>query len=143
MSRYAQMFDDLGADGAFVPFCMLGDPDPEQSLGIVLDLVAAGADALELGIPFSDPVADGPTIQAAGRRASQARTELCGDAALREGVAGTQRRRARAQWRGRGGVEVGRRSRQVEVVCVWLVGMDVLERSDGQKCDLTRGSSAG
>jgi tryptophan synthase alpha chain len=74
MSRYAQMFDDLGADGAFVPFCMLGDPDPEQSLGIVLDLVAAGADALELGIPFSDPVADGPTIQAAGRRASQAGT---------------------------------------------------------------------
>ncbi len=71
MERYDQLFARLKdrKEGAFVPFVTLGDPSPEQSLKIIDTLVAAGADALELGIPFSDPLADGPTIQNATLRA--------------------------------------------------------------------------
>ncbi|MBP6793293.1 MAG: tryptophan synthase subunit alpha, partial [Aeromonas sp.] len=55
MNRYAQLFSrlDKANQGAFVPFVMLGDPTPELSLAIVDALVEGGADALELGIPFS------------------------------------------------------------------------------------------
>ncbi|MBC3764676.1 tryptophan synthase subunit alpha [Neptunicella marina] len=69
--RYAQLFDDLKTkqQGAFVPFVMLGDPDKQTSIEIILTLVENGADALELGFPFSDPIADGPTIQKAAIRA--------------------------------------------------------------------------
>ena len=76
MERYEQLFKRLQADkeGAFVPFVTLGDPTPELSLQIIDTLVAAGADALELGIPFSDPLADGPTIQNATLRAFAAGT---------------------------------------------------------------------
>ena len=71
MERYDNAFAELKArkEGAFVPFVTLGDPGPEQSLKIIDTLIAAGADALELGIPFSDPLADGPTIQSATLRA--------------------------------------------------------------------------
>lgn len=71
MERYQQLFTRLDAarEGAFVPFVTLGDPTPELSLKIIDTLVDAGADALELGIPFSDPLADGPTIQGANLRA--------------------------------------------------------------------------
>lgn len=71
MERYDNLFSQLKArnEGAFVPFVTLGDPTPELSLKIVDALVEAGADALELGIPFSDPLADGPTIQNATLRA--------------------------------------------------------------------------
>ena len=55
--------------GLFVPFLVVGDPDPELSLTLARDLVDAGADALELGFAFSDPPADGPVIQAADQRA--------------------------------------------------------------------------
>ena len=74
--RYRRMFAELGArrEGAFVPFAVLGDPDPIASLAVLRALVRGGADALELGIPFSDPVADGPTIQAADVRALAAGT---------------------------------------------------------------------
>ncbi|WKS64034.1 tryptophan synthase subunit alpha [Corynebacterium accolens] len=70
-SRYDKLFAALREknEGAFVPFIMLGDPNPEASLEIIQTAVAAGADALELGVPFSDPVADGPTIQASHIRA--------------------------------------------------------------------------
>ncbi|MBB1383506.1 tryptophan synthase subunit alpha, partial [Shewanella sp. SR41-2] len=51
--------------GAFVPFVTIGDPSPELSLKIIQTLVDNGADALELGFPFSDPLADGPVIQGA------------------------------------------------------------------------------
>jgi tryptophan synthase alpha chain len=54
---------------AFMPYSVLGYPTPETSLQVVQTLVAAGADLLELGVPFSDPLADGPTIQAATQRA--------------------------------------------------------------------------
>ncbi|WBU51407.1 tryptophan synthase subunit alpha [Kosakonia pseudosacchari] len=71
MERYDNLFKQLNArkEGAFVPFVTLGDPSPEQSLKIIDTLIEAGADALELGIPFSDPLADGPTIQNATLRA--------------------------------------------------------------------------
>ncbi|RUO35303.1 tryptophan synthase subunit alpha [Aliidiomarina sanyensis] len=69
--RYASMFTALQQknQGAFVPFVTLGDPDLAQSEAIIRTLIDAGADALELGLPFSDPVADGPVIQAANIRA--------------------------------------------------------------------------
>ncbi|MDF7666270.1 tryptophan synthase subunit alpha [Orbaceae bacterium ESL0727] len=73
MNRYDKLFAQLNAknEGAFVPFVPVGDPNPELSLQIIDTLVTAGADALELGIPFSDPMADGPTIQNANIRAFQ------------------------------------------------------------------------
>ena len=71
MERYETLFAQLKnrQEGAFVPFVTLGDPGPEQSLKIIDALIEGGADALELGIPFSDPLADGPTIQGAALRA--------------------------------------------------------------------------
>lgn len=71
MSRYREMFERLRArdEGAFGAFVMLGDPDIERSARLLDALVAAGADMVEVGIPFSDPVADGPVIQAAASRA--------------------------------------------------------------------------
>jgi tryptophan synthase alpha chain len=71
MSRYAAMFDRLGSrdEGAFGAFLMLGDPDLETSAELLEELVAGGADMIEVGIPFSDPIADGPVIQAAANRA--------------------------------------------------------------------------
>ncbi|HHT8253363.1 TPA: tryptophan synthase subunit alpha [Citrobacter braakii] len=71
MERYENLFAQLKGrkEGAFVPFVTLGDPSVEQSLKIIDTLIEAGADALELGIPFSDPLADGPTIQEATLRA--------------------------------------------------------------------------
>lgn len=69
--RYAKMFEHLNdkQQGAFVPFVMVGDPDIHTSVNIIKALVEGGADALELGFPFSDPIADGPTIQQASIRA--------------------------------------------------------------------------
>jgi len=74
--RFTQTFARLTERGesAFVPFVVLGDPTPRASLEILMELVAAGADGLELGIPFSDPIADGPTIQAADVRSLAAGT---------------------------------------------------------------------
>jgi tryptophan synthase alpha chain len=71
MSRYAAMFERLAAHGeaAFGAFLMLGDPDPQASAALLDAVVAGGADMVEVGIPFSDPVADGPVIQAAAQRA--------------------------------------------------------------------------
>ena len=71
MSRFTALFEALEAknEGAFVPFVMLGDPSADDAVEIISTLVSAGADALELGVPFSDPVADGPTIQKAHLRA--------------------------------------------------------------------------
>ena len=71
MERYQQLFTRLESkkEGAFVPFVTLGDPGVELSLSIIDTLIEAGADALELGIPFSDPLADGPVIQNANLRA--------------------------------------------------------------------------
>ncbi|WP_100641863.1 tryptophan synthase subunit alpha [Alteromonas facilis] len=74
MSRYEAMFTRLSEQnqGAFVPFVMLGDPGKQSSIDIIRQLILSGADALELGIPYSDPIADGPTIQGASIRALSA-----------------------------------------------------------------------
>ena len=57
---------------AFITFLMAGDPDPATSLDIIKALPKAGADIIEIGMPFTDPMADGPAIQAAGLRALKA-----------------------------------------------------------------------
>ena len=69
--RLARLFDGLRkkGEGAFVPFVNLCDPDAATSEAVIEALIAGGADALELGIPFSDPCADGPVIQASAVRA--------------------------------------------------------------------------
>ena len=76
MTRYAAMFERLRErrEGAFGAFAMLGDPNPAAGASILDALVEGGADMLEVGIPFSDPVADGPVIQAAAVRALAAGT---------------------------------------------------------------------
>lgn len=72
MSRYAAMFERLKGEGAFGAFLMLGDPDLKRSAKLLDTVVEGGADMIEVGIPFSDPVADGPVIQAAAQRALRA-----------------------------------------------------------------------
>ncbi len=71
MTRIDAKFADLNAQGkkAFVAYVMAGDPDYATSLEIVKGLPSAGVDIIELGLPFTDPMADGPTIQLAGQRA--------------------------------------------------------------------------
>jgi tryptophan synthase alpha chain len=67
MKTYKQVFSELNR-AAVIPFFVIGDPDYKTSLAIVRTAIDAGADILELGIPFSDPIADGPTIQKADIR---------------------------------------------------------------------------
>jgi len=71
MTRIDKTFAALKAEGkaAFVTYVMAGDPDFETSLAVVKGLPDAGVDVIELGLPFTDPMADGPTIQLAGQRA--------------------------------------------------------------------------
>jgi tryptophan synthase alpha chain len=73
-TRIDARFEKLKREGrsAFVTFLMAGDPDPETSLQIIKSLPKAGADIIEIGMPFTDPMADGPSIQAAGLRALNA-----------------------------------------------------------------------
>jgi len=71
MSRLAACFDRLrrNGEGALIVFTVAGHPDPGTSADLLLGIADAGADVIELGIPFSDPLADGPAIQAASQRA--------------------------------------------------------------------------
>ena len=73
MRSYRDVFSELGQQkrAALIPFFVVGDPDFDMSLSLVKAAVDAGADVLELGIPFSDPIADGPTIQKADIRAAR------------------------------------------------------------------------
>src|SRR5216117_692172 len=73
-TRIDTRFAELAKEGrsAFVTFLMAGDPDPATSLDIIKALPKAGADIIEIGMPFTDPMADGPSIQAAGLRALKA-----------------------------------------------------------------------
>jgi tryptophan synthase alpha chain len=75
-TRIDQTFANLKREGrtAFVTFVMCGDPDIETSLAIIKALPSAGADVIELGMPFTDPMADGPAIQAANLRSLAAGT---------------------------------------------------------------------
>jgi tryptophan synthase alpha chain len=78
MKSYQQVFAELKKQNraALIPFFVIGDPDFETSLTIVKTAIDAGADILELGIPFSDPIADGPTIQKADIRAMRSGMNL-------------------------------------------------------------------
>ena len=71
MSKIQATFERLRAQGrkALIPFITAGDPDPALTVNLMHTLVEAGADIIELGVPFSDPMADGPTIQRASERA--------------------------------------------------------------------------
>ncbi len=74
MTRIDAKFAQLRGEGrkAFVAYVMAGDPDAETSLEIIRGLPGAGVDIIEMGLPFTDPMADGPTIQLAGQRALEA-----------------------------------------------------------------------
>jgi len=74
MTRIDDKFAELSAAGktAFVSFVMAGDPDYDKSLELVKGLPSAGVDIIELGMPFTDPMADGPSVQLAGQRALEA-----------------------------------------------------------------------
>ena len=71
MGRISEAFERLDADGkrGFIPFLTAGDPDLNTTLQLILELDKVGATIIELGIPFSDPMADGPVIQRASERA--------------------------------------------------------------------------
>jgi tryptophan synthase alpha chain len=71
LSRIAERFARLKRDGrrGFIPFITAGDPDLETTRALVIELAQGGADVIELGVPFSDPMADGPVIQRASERA--------------------------------------------------------------------------
>ncbi len=80
MSRIAKRFSETQEAGrsALIPYVTAGDPNPGVTVPLMHDLVAAGADLLELGVPFSDPMADGPVIQLACERALAHGTSLRG-----------------------------------------------------------------
>jgi tryptophan synthase alpha chain len=83
VSRIAARFESLRGQGrtALIPFVTAGDPHPETTVPLMHAMVAAGADLIELGVPFSDPIADGPVIQRATERA------LANGVALRDVIA--------------------------------------------------------
>jgi tryptophan synthase alpha chain len=78
MTRIAGLFDQLKRDGrkGLIAYITAGDPSPERTPALVDALVRGGADLIELGVPFSDPIADGPVIQRGGERALKAGTTL-------------------------------------------------------------------
>ena len=78
MSRIERRFARLKQEGraGLVIFLTAGDPDPDTSFALLSSLAEAGADLIEIGMPFSDPMADGPSVQAAGQRALKAGTTL-------------------------------------------------------------------
>ena len=78
MTRIGRMFDNLKRDGrkGFVAYLTAGDPSPDRTASLVEAMVRGGADLIELGVPFSDPIGDGPVIQRAGDRALKAGTSL-------------------------------------------------------------------
>src|SRR6478736_10004261 len=77
-TRIQELFERTRAENraAFIAYLTAGDPTPEKTPEIVATLVRAGTDLIELGVPFSDPVADGPVIQRASARALNAGTTL-------------------------------------------------------------------
>jgi len=78
MSRIKARFESLKRDKrkALIPYVTAGDPDPKQTVPLMHALVASGADIIELGVPFSDPMADGPVIQRASERALEHHVSL-------------------------------------------------------------------
>ncbi|MCU1258687.1 MAG: tryptophan synthase, alpha chain, partial [Bryobacterales bacterium] len=78
MTRIGQLFQNLKQENrkGLIAYITAGDPAPERTPGLVAALERGGADLIELGVPFSDPIADGPAIQRAGDRALRAGTTL-------------------------------------------------------------------
>jgi tryptophan synthase alpha chain len=78
MTRIGRMFEGLKRDSrkGLIAYLTAGDPSPERTPALIEALARGGADLIELGVPFSDPIADGPVIQRAGERALRARTSL-------------------------------------------------------------------
>lgn len=76
MSRIQQTFQQLNGKKALIPYITVGDPNLNTTLDLMHSMVANGADILELGVPFSDPMADGPTIQQAAERALKNQVSL-------------------------------------------------------------------
>ena len=78
MTRIGRLFECLKRDGrkGLIAYITAGDPEPARTAALVEALVRGGADLIELGVPFSDPIADGPVIQRAGERALAAGTSL-------------------------------------------------------------------
>ncbi|MGD8514975.1 MAG: tryptophan synthase subunit alpha, partial [Granulosicoccaceae bacterium] len=78
MSRISQTFAALKSAGrkALIPYVTAGDPNPSVTVPLMHDMVKAGADIIELGVPFSDPMADGPVIQRASERALEHHVSL-------------------------------------------------------------------
>ncbi len=84
MTRIGRLFEDLKRDGrkGLIAYLTAGDPSPDRTPALVEALVRGGADLIELGVPFSDPIADGPVIQRAGERALKAGTTLTARAGI-------------------------------------------------------------
>src|SRR3954469_22305897 len=78
MTRIGRMFEGLKRDGrkGLIAYLTAGDPSPDRTPALVEAMVRGGAELIELGVPFSDPIADGPVIQRAGERALKAGTNL-------------------------------------------------------------------
>src|SRR5436190_7398629 len=77
-TRISRLFERLHTEGrkALIAYLTAGDPSPAHTPGLVAAMVRGGADLIELGVPFSDPIADGPVIQRGGERALKAGTTL-------------------------------------------------------------------
>ena len=79
MSKITALFKELKASGkkGLIPFITAGDPDPKQTVELMHALVRGGSSVIELGVPFSDPMADGPVIQRSSERALTHGVTLC------------------------------------------------------------------
>ena len=75
-NRIDKKFDELNGEKALITFVTAGDPDMETTEKLVLSMLDAGADIVELGVPFSDPIAEGPVIQDASKRSLDGGTTL-------------------------------------------------------------------
>lgn len=89
-ARIDARFAALKTEGraGFVTYVMAGDPDRAQALAILRGLPEAGADLIELGFPFSDPMAEGPPIQKAAQRGAEGRPDSAGNAGPGSGLPG-------------------------------------------------------
>ena len=133
MTRIGRLFDCLKRDRrkGLIAYITAGDPSPERTPAIVEALIRGGADLIELGVPFSDPIADGPVIQRGGERALKAGTSLRVVLEIAEQIRGRSETRSPRSWRLRRKRTVrataprrrgGRRERKGESWALWSPG---------------------